>query len=77
MVCVLDHAVPPGLAARLVWWRLCGSRAEPDADALHVLMGAAMAGMFEPRISPCCGSSCLRDSRTAGSTGSRGPLGRG
>jgi hypothetical protein len=46
-------------AARLVWWRLCGGRAEPDADALHVLMGAAMAGIFEPRISPVPGVAWL------------------
>jgi hypothetical protein len=37
-------------AARLVIWRLRGRRAEPEADALHVLMGMAMAGMLEPRL---------------------------
>jgi Domain of unknown function (DUF5134) len=39
-------------AARLCWWRLRGRPAEADADALHVLMGVAMAGMFEPGIGP-------------------------
>jgi hypothetical protein len=39
-------------AARLVVWRLRGRPADPEADVLHVLMGVAMAGMFEPRISP-------------------------
>lgn len=28
-----------------------GRQAEPDADGLHVLMGIAMAGMLEPRLS--------------------------
>jgi Domain of unknown function (DUF5134) len=36
-------------AGRLVWW-LRTRRAEADADALHVLTGIAMAGMFEPAI---------------------------
>lgn len=36
-------------AGRLVWW-LRARRAEADADALHVLTGVAMAGMFEPAI---------------------------
>jgi hypothetical protein len=39
-------------AGRLCWWRLRSKRAEADADALHVLMGVAMAGMFEPGIGP-------------------------
>jgi hypothetical protein len=37
---------------RLCWWRLRARRPEADTDALHVLMGVAMAGMFEPRIGP-------------------------
>jgi hypothetical protein len=37
-------------AARLVLWRRRGRVAEPEADGLHVLMGASMAGMLEPRI---------------------------
>jgi len=39
-------------AARLVLWRLRGRTTELEADALHVLMGVAMAGMLEPRLSP-------------------------
>ncbi len=42
-------AVAAVAAARLCW-RLRGRRAETDADALHVVMGVAMAGMFEPGI---------------------------
>lgn len=38
-------------AVRLVIGRLRNVGSEPDADALHVLMGVAMAGMFEPRLS--------------------------
>jgi hypothetical protein len=29
-----------------------GRDTELDTDALHVLMGVAMAGMFEPRLTP-------------------------
>jgi hypothetical protein len=36
-------------AGRLVW-RLRARRAETDVDALHLLTGIAMAGMFEPAI---------------------------
>ena len=39
-------------AARLVIWRVRGRTTELEADALHVLMGVAMAGMLEPRLSP-------------------------
>lgn len=39
-------------SARLAIWRVCGRTTELDADALHVLMGVAMAGMLEPRLSP-------------------------
>jgi Domain of unknown function (DUF5134) len=39
-------------AARLGIPRLRGRNTEPDADALHVLMGVAMAGMLEPRLAP-------------------------
>jgi len=35
---------------RLVLWRLCGVAAEPEGDAIHVLMGVAMAGMFVPQL---------------------------
>jgi hypothetical protein len=36
---------------RLVLWRLRGHNAEPEADALHVVMGMSMAGMLDPRLS--------------------------
>jgi hypothetical protein len=39
--------------ARLAISRLRGRRTEQDADALHVIMGVAMAGLLEPRLSPC------------------------
>ncbi len=39
-------------AARLAIWRVRGRTTELEADALHVLMGVAMAGMLEPRLSP-------------------------
>lgn len=37
-------------AVRLALWRLRGRDTELDADAVHVVMGVAMAGMFEPRL---------------------------
>jgi len=39
-------------AGRLAIWRLRGRETDPDTDALHVLMGVAMTGMLEPRLSP-------------------------
>jgi hypothetical protein len=40
-------------AVRLVSsWRRLGWSAKPEANVLHVLMGVAMAGMLEPRLSP-------------------------
>ena len=42
--------VAAGCMVRLAIWRLRGRAAEPEADALHVVMGVAMAGMFEPGI---------------------------
>ena len=39
-------------AARLAVSRLRGRNTERDADSLHVLMGVAMAGMLEPRLTP-------------------------
>jgi Domain of unknown function (DUF5134) len=39
-------------AARLAVSRRPGRTTERDADALHVLMGVAMAGMLEPRLTP-------------------------
>jgi hypothetical protein len=38
-------------AIRLAIWRRRGRGTEPDADGLHVVMGVAMAGMLEPRLS--------------------------
>jgi hypothetical protein len=57
----LAPALAPALAAvmlliavgslvRLAIWRLRGRAAEPEVDAVHALMGVAMAGMLEPRI---------------------------
>jgi hypothetical protein len=43
-------------AGRLAACRLLGKRTEMGADLLHVLMGVAMAGMFEPGLSPVPGS---------------------
>jgi hypothetical protein len=39
-------------AARLAISRLRSRNTELDADGLHVLMGVAMAGMLEPRLTP-------------------------
>ena len=39
-------------ATRLAIPRLRGRNTERDADALHVLMGMAMAGMLQPRLTP-------------------------
>jgi uncharacterized protein DUF5134 len=39
-------------AARLAISRRSGRTTERDADAVHVLMGVAMAGMLEPRLAP-------------------------
>jgi len=39
-------------AARLAISRLRRTNTDRDADALHVLMGVAMAGMLEPRLTP-------------------------
>jgi hypothetical protein len=39
-------------ATRLAISRRSGRTTERDADALHVLMGVAMAGMLEPRLTP-------------------------
>jgi hypothetical protein len=45
-------AIAACCATRLAIWRLHGRGIEPDADGVHVLMGVAMAGMLEPRLSP-------------------------
>jgi len=42
-------------ASRLVVARLSQRKTEVDADAMHVVMGAAMAGMLVPRLSPLPG----------------------
>jgi Domain of unknown function (DUF5134) len=44
-------------AGRLTVGRVRGRVTEPDVDAVHVLMGVAMAGMFEPRLSPVPGAA--------------------
>jgi hypothetical protein len=46
-------------AGRLTMGRLSCRGAESDADALHVFMGVAMAGMFEPRLSLVPGTAWL------------------
>ena len=43
-------------AGRLAIGRPRGRETETDADGLHVLMGVAMAGMLEPRLSPLPGT---------------------
>lgn len=40
-------AIAACCAARLAIWRLRGRDVEPEADALHVLMGISMAGMLD------------------------------
>ena len=49
--------IAAGGVVRLAIWRLRGRAAEAEVDALHVLMGLAMAGMLEPRISPVPGDA--------------------
>jgi hypothetical protein len=44
-------------AGRLTVSRLRGRDTEVAADGLHVLMGVAMAGMFEPRLAPIPGAA--------------------
>jgi len=41
---------------RLAAHRLLAKRTDIDADLLHVLMGVAMAGMFEPSLNPVPGA---------------------
>jgi Domain of unknown function (DUF5134) len=43
-------------AGRLAVSRVRGRDTELDTDGLHVLMGVAMAGMLEPRLSPVPGT---------------------
>jgi hypothetical protein len=49
---VLMIAIAACCACRLVLSRLRGRDTELDTDGLHILMGAAMAGMLEPRLTP-------------------------
>ena len=49
---ILMVVIAVSCTARLAISRLPGRNTEPDADALHVLMGVAMAGMLEPRLTP-------------------------
>jgi Domain of unknown function (DUF5134) len=49
---VLMLLIAAASAARLLVSRLRGRRTERDTDALHIVMGLAMAGMLEPRLSP-------------------------
>jgi Domain of unknown function (DUF5134) len=49
---ILMVAIAVYCAARLAISRLRGRNTERAADALHVLMGVAMAGMLEPRLTP-------------------------
>jgi hypothetical protein len=51
-VAALMLAVAACCVVRLAIWRRYGRGIEPDTDAVHVLMGVAMAGMLEPRLSP-------------------------
>jgi Domain of unknown function (DUF5134) len=51
-IAALMVAIAVYCAARLAISRLGGRNTERDADALHVLMGVAMAGMLEPRLTP-------------------------
>lgn len=44
-------------ACRLAKSRLRGGNAERDSDGLHLLMGLAMAGMFEPRLASVPGAA--------------------
>jgi Domain of unknown function (DUF5134) len=49
---VLMVAIAVCCAGRLAVSRLRTRNTERDADGLHVLMGVAMAGMLEPRLTP-------------------------
>ena len=49
---VLMIAIAVYCAGRLAVSRLRGRDTEAATDGLHVVMGVAMAGMFEPRLTP-------------------------
>jgi uncharacterized protein DUF5134 len=52
-------AVAVCCACRLAVSRPRGRRTERDTDGVHALMGTAMAGMLEPRLSPIPGIAWL------------------
>jgi Domain of unknown function (DUF5134) len=54
---VLMIVIAAYCAGRLAVSRLRGRDTELDTDGLHVLMGVAMAGMFEPRLTPIPGAA--------------------
>jgi len=54
---VLMAVIAGYCACRLVVARLRGRYTELDTDGLHVLMGAAMAGMLEPRLTSIPGTA--------------------
>jgi hypothetical protein len=54
---VLMIAIAVYCAGRLTVSRLHGRDTEVATDGLHVLMGVAMAGMFEPRLTPIPGAA--------------------
>ena len=54
---VLMVVIAAYCACRLAVARLRGGDTELDTDGLHVLMGAAMAGMLEPRLTPVPGTA--------------------
>ncbi|HEV2251559.1 MAG TPA: DUF5134 domain-containing protein [Streptosporangiaceae bacterium] len=55
---VLMIAIAVYCACRLAVSRLRGRETERDADGLHVVMGVAMAGMLEPRLTAVPGAAC-------------------
>jgi len=55
---VLMIAIAVYCACRLAVSRLRGRDTELDADGLHVVMGVAMAGMLEPRLTAVPGAAC-------------------
>jgi len=54
---VLMVVIAAYCAGRLALAHLRGRDTELDTDALHVLMGVAMAGMLEPRLTPVPGTA--------------------
>ena len=55
-IAVLMVVIAAYCACRLAVARLRGRDTEIDTDGLHVLMGVAMAGMLEPRLTPVPGT---------------------